>query len=102
MTTREWCGLILETRTEYGSASRRHGGWYVGTTIHRLRCEYVIGIVPGNEYRPDRYRAMFLKSGKPVLFNASPVCDCTHRGHPTRGTTADQVTCDTCTKLTII
>lgn len=36
MTTREWGGLILETRYEFGKAARRNRGNYSGEKVHRL------------------------------------------------------------------
>lgn len=99
MTTREWGGLILETRVEYGSAARKNRGRYAGAKVHRLRCEYVIGVVPGSEHRPGSCGAMFLGSGKPLLFNARPSCGCTsgqRAGQPFPGLTAEHVTCEKC------
>jgi hypothetical protein len=99
MTTREWSGLILEDRTEYGSAARANRGRHAGHKVHRLACEYVVGVVPGSEHRPGSYGAMFLRSGKPILFNASPACGCTsgqHAGRPCPGLTPEKVTCEKC------
>lgn len=98
-TMREWGGLILEARTEYGTAARRNRGQYAGHKIHRLHCEYVVGVVPGSEHRPGSYGANFLKTGKPSLFHISPVCGCTsgqNAGKPYPNLTAESVTCEKC------
>lgn len=101
-TTREWGGLILESRTEYGSAARKNRGRFAGSKIHRLHCEYVVGVVEGSEHRPGSYGAMFLKSGKPILFHVSPACGCTSgslAGQPFSSLTDDSVTCEKCSGL---
>jgi hypothetical protein len=97
--TRTWSNLILETRTEYGSAARKNRGRYAGHKIHCLRCEYVIGVVEGSEHRPGTYGAAFLRTGKPVLFNVYPACMCTQgsmAGLPFPNLTSEHVTCEKC------
>jgi hypothetical protein len=99
-TTRsEWNGLIVEARTEFGKAARRNRGNYAGTKIHRLRTEYVVGIVPGTPVHPGEAGARFQKTGKPVLLATYPACGCTmgyHAGMPVAGLTAEHVNCAKC------
>ncbi len=97
--TRTWSGLILESRTEYGSAARRNRGKYAGHKVHRLHCEYVIGIVEGSQHYPGTVGAKFVKTGLPVLFSAMPVCGCTQgqmAGRPNAYLTGENVTCEKC------
>jgi len=97
--TRTWSNLILETRTEYGSAARRNRGRYAGHKVHRLRCEYVVGVVEGSEHRPGSCGAAFLRTGQPVLFGVEPACMCTqgqHAGQPSPRLTAEDVNCEKC------
>jgi hypothetical protein len=97
--TRTRSNLILESRTEYGSAARRNRGRYAGHKIHRLRCEYVVGVVEGSEHRPGTYGANFLRTGKPSLFHVEPVCMCTQgqmAGSPNPSLDSSNVTCEKC------
>ena len=101
MMTREWGGLILETRYEFGKAARRNRGNYSGEKVHRLWCEYIVGLVAGETPRPGSLGARFQKTGKPTLFSARPRCGATqgqHSGAPYPELTADDVTCERCKK----
>jgi len=96
---RTWSGLILESRTEYGSAARRNRGRYAGVKIHVLRSEYVVGLEPGYVPRPGSFGALFANGGKPVLFSCAPACGCTggqRAGRPSPGLTDSDVTCAVC------
>lgn len=98
-TQREWCGLILEARTEYGTAARGNRGRYAGRKIHQLFCEYVVGLVEGYYHAPGTFGAQFKQTGQPVLFSCYPLCGCTrgqHAGKPLAGKTHEHVTCDKC------
>lgn len=95
--TREWSGLILESRIEYGSAARHNRGRYAGTKVHKLRTEYVVGVVPGTEHYPGSYGAIF--RGEPLFFRAYPACGCTQgqrAGKPNAELTAADITCSRC------
>jgi len=97
-TTRTWNNLILETRTEYGSAARRNRGRHSGHKIHRLNCEYVIGVVDESQASGE-VGHKFLKTGNPVLFSVWPACGCTQgqmAGLPYPKLTAEHVTCEKC------
>lgn len=98
-TQREWDGLILESRTEYGHAARRNRGNYAGAKIHRLRTEYIVGIIPGTPIALGTLGARFQKTGKPVLFSARPACGCTQgqmAGMPIAELAAEHVNCAKC------
>lgn len=98
--TRTWGGYTLENRIEFGSAAHRNRGRHSGVKIHRLMTEYVIAVDPSvEEVRPGSFGAIFLKTGKPVLFACHPVCGTTggqHAGKPVAGLTAGHVTCTKC------
>lgn len=98
MPTRTWSGLILESRTEFGSAARKNRGRHAGAKVHRLHSEYVVGLEDGHTPHPSSYGAIFQLTGKPVLFSCRPFCGCTQgqkAGKPTGQTEAD-VTCEKC------
>jgi len=96
--TRTWSNLILESRTEYGSAARRNRGRHAGHKIHRLNCEYVIGVVDASQETGETGRK-FLKTGLAVLFSVWPACGCTQgqiAGSPNRSLDSSNVTCEKC------
>ena len=97
--TRVWCDLILETRIEFGRAARQNRSSYSGTKTHRLRCEYVVGVVDGYAPKPNTIGAKFVRTGRPELFSCSPCCGCTqgqHAGRPIAGWTESNVDCSKC------
>lgn len=100
MATRTWDNYVLEHRIEYGSAARRNRGRYSGAKVHRLSCQYVIGLVdPTLTPKPGTISAAFARTGKPVLFSCWPCCGCTqgqHAGTPTPGLSQADVTCTKC------
>lgn len=92
-------GLVLEDRVEYGGAARRNRGSYSGTKTHRLWCWYVVDLEPGYEPPAGTFGAVFLKTGRPVLYSCYPVCGCTdgqHAGKPVAGKTEADVNCGKC------
>jgi hypothetical protein len=98
---REWGGMILEGRTEYGMAARHNRGRYAGQKVHSLRVEYVIGLL--DDYVPNggagSVGQQFIKTGKPVRFSAYPMCGVTQgqwAASPINGATIEQVTCAKC------
>lgn len=98
-TTRSASGMILEERTEYGYAARNNRGKFAGQKVHRLRCEYVVGLEAGCSVRPGTFAAIYATTGKPVLFSCYPACGCTQgqmAGKPREGFTAENVTCEKC------
>ncbi len=95
--TREWSGLLLETRIEYGKAARRNRGNYSGQKVHRLVCEYVVGVI--GPQRPGTVGAQFVRTGKPVLFSSQPCCGTTQgqtAAAPFASLTEHDVTCTKC------
>jgi hypothetical protein len=95
--TRTWGGLVLESRVEYGSAARKGRGRYAGQKVHRLGCEYVVGVIEG--HIPGEIGRAFLRTGEPQLFSCHPACGCTqgqHAGKPYAKLTAADVTCEKC------
>lgn len=94
--TREWSGLILETRYETGSAARRNRGAYSGTKIHRICSEYVVGLSDGKKPAPGTIGAVWLRERQPVLFSSYPMCGCTIGQHAARPVAGATVTCEKC------
>jgi len=97
--TKTWGGLVLETHVEYGHAARRNRGRYAGQKIHKLFCEYVVGLEDGYRPQPGTVGAAYLRTGKPVLFSARPACGCCQgqmAGSPRARLTAEHVTCEKC------
>lgn len=112
--TRTWSNLVLETRVEYGAAAHRNRGRYSGQKIHRLICEYVVGVVDedaamlsggvgrdflvGVRTRDEIGRTVRIPR-QPVLFSCHPACMCTqgqHVGQPNARLTAENVNCIKC------
>lgn len=97
--TREWCGLILEGRKEYGGAAHRNRGRYSGTKVHALWVERVVGLVSGNTPSPGSIGWQFYLHGDHEIFSSAPCCRCCqgqHAGSPVDGLTENDVTCDKC------
>lgn len=99
------CNCILERKVEYGHAARKNRGRNSGAKIHKLECDYVIGLVDESlETRPGTYGYQWLKQKRagreaPVLFKCSPACGCTsgqNAGKPIAGLTEESVTCSKC------
>lgn len=91
--------LIIERRTEFGSAAHGNRGRYSGQKIHRLRTAYVVGVVESASPRPGTLGARFLKTGKEQLFSARPACGVTQgqwAGQPFSGMTEANITCTKC------
>lgn len=97
MSLETWNGLILETRVTTGSAAQKNRGRFSGQKVHRVVCQYVIGVAAGYEPRPGTVGAAFLLTGKPVLFSCRPACGCTTgqmAGRP--DATERPITCSKC------
>lgn len=99
MATWTWGNtLVLEDRQEVGYAARQNRGRFAGTFVHALRTTYVVGVVPGAVLTVGSLGERFVKTGRPVLFSARPLCGSTqgqYGGKPQDGLT---VTCSKCLK----
>jgi len=96
---RTWANLVLETRYEYGSAARGNRGRFSGVAVHRLVCEYVVGVTEGSTHAPGTVGYRHQIAGRPVLFSARPACGCTsgqYAGKPDDRLNAESVTCTKC------
>jgi hypothetical protein len=97
--TRVWSELVLESRKEFGYAARRNRGRYAGQKVHVVITEYIVGVTDGYVPRPGTIAVEFVKTGKPVLFSARPLCGATqgqHAARPVATLTAADVTCTRC------
>jgi hypothetical protein len=102
MTTNFHGEYILETRVEYGSAAHGNRGRYSGQKVHRLRTTWIVGLLPSQSRRGTFGEQFRRNGGKPVLFQAYPVCGITqgqHAGLPFANLTAADVTCSKCSKI---
>jgi hypothetical protein len=100
-----WGNLILDRRTEYGRAAQKNRGNYSGQKVHRLHCEYIVGVVDESAELNLPYQSIgkrFLKESKPVLFSCSPACGCTsgqNAGRPIQDATEQNITCEKCKRV---
>lgn len=97
---RVWCNYILETVLAFGSAARNNRARYTGTKVHRLSCEYIVGLVDESlAENPRTMGATWVRTRQPVLFSCRPCCGTTggqHAGAPDARRTASDVTCSKC------
>lgn len=98
---REWGNYLLGNRyDEIGHAAHRNRGRNTGTKIHRLRTEYIVGLVDETrQEKPGTFGATFAKTHKPVLCSCAPSCGTTsgqHAGRPDSRLTREHVTCTKC------
>lgn len=95
-----WGNYRTEARREYGAAARRNRSRHSGVKVHKLVCEYVIGLIDETVIgRAGTFGETFRRTGKPVLFSCHPACGCTtgqHAGAPDARLKAEDVTCTKC------